>query len=442
MRRNEPVTQHEVIVPDGEPLVSRTDTGGRITFVNRTFVNVSGFTEDELLGAPHNTVRHPAMPQAAFASLWATIKAGRPWDGLVKNRTKSGDFYWVRANVTPVIENGEVTGFISIRSKPARAQIAAAEIAYAAIANGTARNLFLRDGALVKSGWRPIVADLAHSVAGRLAAAALATLLVIVAIGWLGFSGMAASNHVLRNVYQHDLVAVNQLRDMVDRIRDNRNHLAQLAVALGHGVRPEAAINQQEPAVRANLAQIAESWRAYQNNDLSPEQRDLAQTFASQYAELLHEAFEPALAMGRRGDTAQLETLFGQKAPVLFTAVFGTARKLVDLQIASGRHAYDQATASLWQRLTISTIGGGVGLLVILLLGWALLRTVRLCVRAFEGHFQSIVRGDFESEIVAPAAREFRHMASMLRAMRANLMFKRWKARNSNARRRRSGVTG
>ena len=80
--------------------------------------------EAELLGAPHNLVRHPHMPAQAFANLWATIKAGRPWDGLVKNRTKAGNFYWVRANVTPVVENDQVTGYISIRSRPSREAIA------------------------------------------------------------------------------------------------------------------------------------------------------------------------------------------------------------------------------------------------------------------------------------------------------------------------------
>ena len=93
MRTNEPITQNEVELPDGEPLVSRTDPGGRITFVNHVFREISGFTEDELVGAPHNLVRHPHMPAVAFANLWATIKAGRPWDGLVMNRAKTGDFY-------------------------------------------------------------------------------------------------------------------------------------------------------------------------------------------------------------------------------------------------------------------------------------------------------------------------------------------------------------
>ncbi len=88
MRINEPITAVETEIPGDEPLVSRTDPSGRITFANKTFVDVSGFTEAELIGAPHNIVRHPHMPAQAFANLWATLKAGRPWDGLVKNRTK------------------------------------------------------------------------------------------------------------------------------------------------------------------------------------------------------------------------------------------------------------------------------------------------------------------------------------------------------------------
>ncbi len=136
MRLNEPITTSEVEMADGVLLVSRTDTAGRITFVNKAFVEISGYAEGELIGAPHNLIRHPHMPSAAFADLWATVKDGRPWEGLVKNRTKTGDFYWVRANVTPVVEAGQVTGYISIRTKPSREQIAAAEALYADIRQG------------------------------------------------------------------------------------------------------------------------------------------------------------------------------------------------------------------------------------------------------------------------------------------------------------------
>ncbi|WP_448190434.1 methyl-accepting chemotaxis protein [Azospirillum sp. sgz301742] len=171
MRDNGPVTNREVELAEGDLIVSRTDPKGKITFVNKAFVDISGFSEDELIGAPHNILRHPHMPAGAFADLWNTIKAGRPWEGLVKNRTKSGDHYWVRANVTPAIENGQITGYISIRSKPSRAQIAAAEHVYELFRTGRAGNLTVREGVVVSSGLWARFADTRASVVGRTAGA-------------------------------------------------------------------------------------------------------------------------------------------------------------------------------------------------------------------------------------------------------------------------------
>jgi aerotaxis receptor len=169
MRENGPITRHEVLLPENSLLVSQTDTGGRITFANDAFVRISGFTREELLGAPHNLVRHPHMPQSAFRDLWATAKSGRPWEGLVKNRTKNGDFYWVRANVTPVVEGGELKGFISIRGRPERHEVAAAEAIYASMREGRSRGLQIRGGAIVRTGlaarWQRVSSGIASSFA-------------------------------------------------------------------------------------------------------------------------------------------------------------------------------------------------------------------------------------------------------------------------------------
>ena len=94
MRNNQPVTQKEVLLSPGQSIVSTTDLKGQITSVNQAFLEISGFTEAELIGEPHNIVRHPEMPVEAFADLWSTLKNGRPWTGLVKNRCKNGDYYW------------------------------------------------------------------------------------------------------------------------------------------------------------------------------------------------------------------------------------------------------------------------------------------------------------------------------------------------------------
>jgi aerotaxis receptor len=110
MRQNLPVTGIEYPLGDDKHIVSKTDLKGRITYVNPYFIETSGFSEQELIGAPHNLVRHPDMPPEAFHDLWSTLQAGLPWTGLVKNRRKNGDFYWVEASVTPILKGGRGDG--------------------------------------------------------------------------------------------------------------------------------------------------------------------------------------------------------------------------------------------------------------------------------------------------------------------------------------------
>ena len=131
MRTNLPVTHREFPFPPGQTLVSTTDTKGRILYCNDVFVSVSGFEMDELLGQPHNLVRHPDMPEEAYRDMWATIQSGKPWSAAVKNRRKDGDHYWVMANVTPLMQNGQPTGYMSVRTEASRETIEQSESLYA-----------------------------------------------------------------------------------------------------------------------------------------------------------------------------------------------------------------------------------------------------------------------------------------------------------------------
>ncbi|TCP11604.1 methyl-accepting chemotaxis sensory transducer with Pas/Pac sensor [Crenobacter luteus] len=133
MKINLPVTDQERRVDPAHPIVTKTDAKGLITYANRAFIEISGFDEAELIGKNHNVVRHPDMPPEAFADLWETVKTGQPWRGLVKNRAKNGDFYWVEAYVTPITEHGRIVGYMSIRSCPNRAEVDAAEALYRAV---------------------------------------------------------------------------------------------------------------------------------------------------------------------------------------------------------------------------------------------------------------------------------------------------------------------
>ena len=192
MRNNQPVTQQEYVLGHDDFLISRTNLRGKIVYANPAFITVSGFSGEELVGAPHNLVRHPDMPVEAFANLWTTIKSGGTWMGLIKNRRKNGDYYWVRSHVTPVMEGGEITGFVSVRLKADAAAIAQAESEYQAMREGRGKHLRLHRGQVRRRGlvsalrrWNP------GSVSSRLSLlCALASLLVAACAG-LGVYGMA-----------------------------------------------------------------------------------------------------------------------------------------------------------------------------------------------------------------------------------------------------------
>lgn len=190
LRNNQPVTQREFDLPDNATLMSTTDTQSHITYANSAFVEVSGFSAEELQGQPHNIVRHPDMPSEAFADMWATLKGGEPWTALVKNRRKNGDHYWVRANATPVIRDGRPVGYMSVRTKATREEIAGAEALYRNFREGRAGSQRFHKGLIVRTGlasWTSALQTM--SVRWRIRSALMALVPSIVIGAWaLGVS--------------------------------------------------------------------------------------------------------------------------------------------------------------------------------------------------------------------------------------------------------------
>src|SRR5690606_20146885 len=172
MKINLPVSQREIPVDPDTNILSTTDLKGRVTYVNPDFVAISGFSEEELLGRSHNIVRHPDMPPAAFADLWRTLQSGRSWMGIVKNRCKNGDHYWVSAFATPVGRDGKVVEYQSVRTRAQPEQIRAAEALYARLREGRAAGA-LRASRLGLRGRVALLAGL-----GSAAGAALGALLL------------------------------------------------------------------------------------------------------------------------------------------------------------------------------------------------------------------------------------------------------------------------
>ena len=150
---NQSLTPNEVLLPDDVTLMSMTDLQGRITYVNEAFVRYSGYTRDELLGESLSILRHPEMPAQVFADMWATVRQGEVWSGVLKNRCKNGDFYWARANMTPMYRRGQLVGYMSVRNKTARGFIEAVERVYPAFVSGQTRGLVFYKGRIQRRGW-------------------------------------------------------------------------------------------------------------------------------------------------------------------------------------------------------------------------------------------------------------------------------------------------
>ncbi len=195
MRTNLPVTQREYDYPANSMLVSMTDTKGVITHCNHAFVETSGFSYAELIGQPHNLVRHPDMPAAAYKNLWQTIGHGHPWTALVKNRRKNGDHYWVQANVTPILKNGKPAGYMSVRIKPQRSAIEAADALYARMREEEktgATSVILQEGEVRYTGVRGLggaLHDLSLTTRLGLALGGLVVLAMLPPL--LGLQGLA-----------------------------------------------------------------------------------------------------------------------------------------------------------------------------------------------------------------------------------------------------------
>ncbi len=195
MRNNQPISGREYQFPVDQTLVSVTDLKGRITYCNPAFIEVSGFTRDELLGQPHNLVRHPDMPAEAFRDMWATIQGGSPWSALVKNRRKNGDHYWVQANATPMMDGDRITGFLSVRTHAARDAVQSAERLYASMrqeaADGRLRHVLQRGEVRRRDLRGRLLQGLRPQANGKLLALQLTASAAVVLASWAGLPDAA-----------------------------------------------------------------------------------------------------------------------------------------------------------------------------------------------------------------------------------------------------------
>lgn len=419
MKINMPVTNVEYTLKDSDSIVSKTDLRGTITYINDDFLRVSGFTQVELIGSPHNLVRHLDMPPEAFADMWKALKANRPWTGLVKNRCKNGDFYWVVANATPFYENDQLAGYMSVRSKPSREQVNAADAAYRLFREGQAGHLKIQDGKVVKATLLDKFNPFKNiTIKTRLINMTGFLSLLMMIIGGLGLHGMDKANDGLRTVYEDRTLPMNQICMIKELLMSNTIGITAALIA------PSSAVIQKNSTeIEQNIAQINSIWTDYMSTYLTAEEKNLADQFVSDRGRLVEQGLNPALAALKANDIALANTIVLDKINPLFKSANDDIKRLMQLQVDIAKQEFNRAQAR-YERTRNITIGLIVtGIMLALWLGSALIRGIARPFANAISNFGHIAQGKYNNTIEIERHDEVGKVMEALKSMQTKLGF-------------------
>ena len=399
MKINKQVTDVEHILSDSDSIVSNTDLKGTITYVNDTFIRISGYSREELMGAPHNIIRHPDMPPEAFADLWRSMKAGRPWTGLVKNRCKNGDYYWVLANATPIHESDQLVGYMSVRSKPEREQIKVVDAAYRLFREGKARNLRIEDGKIVKAtllGKFKLLKD--FDMKSHLLAIIGLLSIVLLIIGGIGLFSMSKDEEGLRTVYEDRTLTMSQM-SLIQKLLMPTSEV--LLKNIFEAERNVEKINPHEDE--------------YMITRFVNEERVLADKFP----DFVVDGLKPALALLQSSDKMAIVNRVSYR----YQKVGENIRQLMQFQLDSARQ---ELSAARSRHDTIRTIFIGLsstGISLALWLGFTLIRGTIHPLEASIVHFNKIAQGHYHNVIEIERRNEVGKVMEALKSMQTKLGF-------------------
>lgn len=412
------MNDQEVVMSDGCVLVSRTDLAGNITFVNQAFVDISGYSNEELVGSPHNLVRHPDMPKEAFADLWKTVKMGKPWEGMVKNRTKEGGSYWVRANVTPLVEQDQIVGYMSIRTKPSRADIESAAKLYAEMRAGTCA-LYLHRGQVRGSSLAARFKRSISSISRRMNICYAILVALMIAMAGFSFFGMRSTHQATQDSYKYGILLSEEAMATGDLTRDDAILVGVLYAKLMAG-KPVGDLVARLQVNAQTLTEHVTTLQALAGDD---EALSIANRLAAAANGFEQGVVIPGIEAEKKGETIVLQTIGAEHLWVALEQ-FNDAQNAVTL--LAQRHTTLAQQQSLRAYTALMDV---VPVLLILGLIWAfisrriLAQSIRKPLDRLDRYFEVIARGDSVSAIPDETIREFRHSVEMLRAMRARLIY-------------------
>ncbi len=365
MRDNQPVFDHEYVLSESQSPISRTDLDSVITFVNADFCEASGFTEEELIGQPHNMVRHPDMPPEAFADMWKHLKAGQSWTGMVKNRRKDGGYYWVLANASPMFENGRMVGYASVRLKPTGQHIAAVSSVYKQIRAGQASGLSIERGLVVRSGLMGLWDKLSNlGIAGRINLLIGVLITAMLGIGITGVSGMHSANRAVAAMYREGAQATAYL-DTIARTQ----YRSQMEISLVLHDPDPTKVQTALAEVTKNNATIASTWQTYLAIGHEENEKKIQNEFEALLSKYLAEGLGPVTAALQKGDFAQAQSLYKSAMLPLFVNLGRNVDEQIATQDVNSKESRDESDADYQKVLTACVIAMALGMVLSLYLG-------------------------------------------------------------------------
>ncbi len=390
MRQNLPVIDEEIVLPSGVSLVSKTDLHGKIAYANDEFVHISGYSREELIGEPHNLVRHPDMPVQVFDHLWQTIKQGNPWKGIVKNRAKDGRFYWVKAVIVPIRKEDQTIGYMSVRETADRVEIERAAALYARL----------------RQTGEPVKKNVLHNWMTIKTGFTLGSIFVITLMitgGVIGIGGLGHSSADARSLYANRIEPVARVNLFDAGVHELRNSMIAWYMLNEQGLKGFHAtpaqrqdfvgrFEQAEREVNVLLEQL-------QRSQLTEANRAVLDVVRDRYSALLGKIIHP-LVRDIDGDASipTLNSQFGYYQTYFkdLQASLGELQQSITAQAERDYLTLEQRNELIGR---IALFGIIFGVLVVAIVGRFFLRDIVTPLETAIRNFDRIAQGDLTGEV-------------------------------------------